>query len=44
MPFVCLRRTHITGGGLPSAVEVLDVGDFGLGGLDVKEKGRVVKV
>jgi hypothetical protein len=44
MPFVCLHRTHITGGGLPSAAEVLDVGGFGSRGLALKEKGRVVKV
>jgi hypothetical protein len=44
MPFVCLCRTHITGGGLPSAIEVWMWGALALGGLAVKEKGRVVKV
>jgi hypothetical protein len=39
MPFVCLRRTHITGGGLPSAIEVLDVGGFGTRGSGRKGEG-----
>jgi hypothetical protein len=42
VPLVCLRRAHITGGDLPSAVGGMPVKDFVLGGLTVKVKGRVV--
>jgi hypothetical protein len=42
MPFVCLRRAHLAGGDLPSAVGGMPVKDFVLGGLTDRVQGRVV--